>query len=166
MDLTPGMRALLPFWGTINAAVRERVGTAELWERTKAAAESEGYVIRGASGADMSRLRGLAAGQRRAMDAFGAASGDTMLAAEHFAQDVSSRSLAAQGAAPQFAVRFQWASIEGDELMQEWKTNLFTGVLPQTKAELLDQLARDAERLGADYGRESVGIGEVSILAV
>jgi hypothetical protein len=166
VELTPGQRALLPFWGTIVAAAHEGVGTAELWERVRSAAEDQGLPLRGAGAVDMSRLRGIATQQRVARRNFERASTSDMLTADHIAQDISSRDLAAQAAAPQWAVRFEWQTLEGGVMATEWKTNLFTGILPQTKGELLDQLARDAERLGADYGRESVGIGAVSILAV
>lgn len=173
MDLTPGMTALLPWWGTIQAAVGQSVGTAELWSAVREAAQAEGFTLRGAGATDMSRLRGLAASQRNAMREFARAGDNAAITGEMLAQDISSRDLAAQATLNQYVVRFQANLVSGGELSTHWVTSVFTGILPPTKGALVDQLSRDAERATQDPQSttvpgdgEFVGLGTVSILAV
>jgi hypothetical protein len=173
MDFTPGMRKLLGVWGAFNAAVRDRVTTADLYSRLRDAFDAEGAAFTGISGADVSRLRGVAVSQREAMRRFGALEAERGITAEHIGRDISSRSLDAQAAAPQWLVRFQANIVHEGKQMSSWVSSVFTGVLPRTKAALLDQLERDAQRVVEDRntttlptGATFTGLGDVLILGV
>lgn len=173
MDFTPGMSKLLGVWGAFNAAVRDRVTTADLYSRLRDAFEMEGASFSGISAADVSRLRGISAQQRDAMERFGALGADRGIGPELIARDISSRSLDAMAAAPQWLVRYQAQLVHEGKAMTSWVTNVFTGVLPRTKAALMDQLERDAQRVIEDRntttlpnGAAFTGLGDVLILGV
>lgn len=173
MDLTPGMRKLLGVWGGFNAAVRDRVDTAELYTRLRDAFAAEGAEFKGVSAIDVSRMRGIAAAQRNAQQRYGSLSADSIIRDEHMAQDISSRDLGAQAAAKQYLVRYEAHLVHEGEAMTSWVTNVFTGFLPKTKGALDDQLERDAQRVVEDRntttlptGATFTGLGDVLILAV
>lgn len=166
MDLTPGMKKLAPWFGVIQGGTWQGLSTEELWDRLRDAVAFDKLPLPEVSATDVSRLRGIAASQREAMNEFRRATAETTIAASMIAQDISSRPLTEQALTPRFMVRFEWQSTEGGELLTEWKTSVWTGVLPPTKDSLLEQIGRDAERLGDDYDREHVGIGDILILAV
>lgn len=173
MDLTPGMRALLPWWGTINAAVSQRLSTSDFYLYLRNAAAEQGLPLQGFSATDVSRLRGLAASQRTAGERFGRLRDDQTIGAESIASDISSRPEGAMAAAPQWLVRYQANILHDGEEQTMWVTNLFTGVLPPTKGDLRQQLHRDATRVIEDrntttlpVGAVLTGIGDVRIAAV
>src|SRR5579872_5625234 len=111
MALTPGMQALAPWWGTIQAAVAQSASTAELWASVRDAAAAEGVTISGANAADMSRLRGIAAEQRSALQTFSSASNEAGIDQSMIARDLNSRDITQQALSPSFVARFEWTSL-------------------------------------------------------
>ncbi len=173
MDLTPGQKALLPFWGSIQSAVTQRVGTAELWDAVRQAASAEGVILRGVSATDMSGLRGLAAGQRNAGDNLARAGPGDVITGQMIGQDLSSRALADQALAPSWIVRFEQDLNISGELVTVWRSSVFDGSLPVTLSDLRNTLDADAEEMLTSYagGIEAapavhIGIGRIQISAV
>lgn len=166
MDLTPGQKALLPYWGTIQRAVSERASTADLWAAVKAVAQSEGIDLRGASGADMSRMRGIAAGQRNAMESLAASPLNTAITAGMIGTDLSARSLTAQNLTPSWIVRFEHDVTIDGQLTTFWRSSVFDGSLPPTVGQLRAQVEADAGQLADDYGVTHIGVGRIQIAAV
>jgi hypothetical protein len=167
------MRRLLGVWGPFNQAVRDRVPTHELYDRLRDAFENEGARFTGISATDVSRLRGVAAAQRNAIERYSQLTTDQLIRAEHTAMDISSRSYDAHSAAPQWLVRYQANIVHEGESSTVWVTNVFTGILPRTRGEMDDQLSRDAARVIEDRntttlpsGATFTGLGDVSILWV
>ena len=173
MQLTPGQKALLPYWGPIQSAVSQRVSTADLWTAVREAAAAEGVTISGVSATDMSGLRGLAASQRNASANFSQAHPGDTITGSMIAQDISSRGLADQALAPSWIVRFeQDLNFEG-QLRTVWRSSVFEGSLPPTVDELRNQLDLDAEQLLASSSggidatsAVHIGIGQIQISAV
>ncbi len=173
MDLTPGQKALLPFWGNIQSAVSQHVGTAELWAAVRDAAAAEGVELRGISATDMSALRGLAAGQRNASTNLLRAGPGDVITGPMISQDLSSRGLADQALAPSWIVRFEQDLNFSGELMTVWRSSVFEGSLPLTVNDLRNQLDQDAEQLLASSSggidatsAVHIGIGSIQISAV
>lgn len=158
-----GVQKLLAYWGTIQAAVSERAGTAELWAAVRDAAASEGMPLQGVSAADMSVLRGIAGRQRTAMETLaGAAPGDAITGAM-IAPELGSDGVVQLGEVPAWNVRFLHYTEADGEPSLTWRTDVFKGYLPPTKQELQDQLNQDAANMAADYGESHSGIGAVMI---
>ena len=166
MDLTPGQKKLLPWWGPIVGAVSERVQTAELWQRVRDAAAAEGVELRGVSAIDMGGMRSIAASQQRSMDAVGRLGMDQAITAEVIGRDISSRDLGAQSLAPSWIVRFEHDVTREGELFTLWRSSVFEGSLPPTKRDLLDVIEGDAQALADDYNETHLGVGRISIVAV
>lgn len=173
MELTPGQKALLPFWGNIQSAVSQRVSTADLWAAVREASAAEGVVLRGVSATDMSGLRGLAASQRNGSQSFDTARPDQVITGQMIAQDLSSRSLQDQALAPSWIVRFEQDLNVSGRLMTVWRSSVFEGSLPITKGDLMNTLDTDAEQLlaassgGIDAtSAVHIGIGRIQIVAV
>lgn len=166
MDFTPGQLQLLAYWGTIQQAVSERASTADLWASVREVAAAEGVQFIGVSATDMSSLRGLAAGQRNAMETLQAAGPNQAIDATMIATDLSTRNQAAQNLAPSWLVRFEQDITVGGQLQTVWRTSTIDGFLPATKSDLLSQVTTDAQGMADDYGVTHVGIGRMQISAV
>lgn len=173
MDLTPGMKALLPWWGIIQSAVSQRVQTADLWTIVRDAATREGVELKGVSAADMSRMRAVPAGQRNAGDTFMRARPTDAITADMIAQDISSRSPQDQLLAPRWIARFEHDITVDGELQTHWRASVFEGSLPATAGDLRNQLEQDAEQMmlsssGGIAAEETthLGIGRIQIVAV
>lgn len=173
MELTPGQKLLLAYWGPIQSAVSERVSTADLWTRVRDSAASEGVVLRGVSALDMNRLRSIAASQRESMRTFQSSRVDQAITGRMIATDISARPLQDQALAPSWIVRFEQDLVVEGELQTVWRSDTFDGSLPATVGDLRAQLEVDAEQLllgssggiGPDVAVHA-GIGRVQISAV
>lgn len=166
MDFTEGQRRLLAYWGNIQAAVAERVSTAELWSRVRAAAEQEGVSLHGVGAIDMGRLRSIAAAQRGAMAALGGARRDQAITGAMIASDLSARPLQDQLLAPSWIVRFEHDIVVEGELRTVWRSSVVDGGLPATVQDLYDRVSEDAEAMAEDYDVSHAGVGRIQISAV
>jgi hypothetical protein len=173
MDLTPGQTKLLAYWGNIQSAVSQRASTADLWAAVRGAADAEGVSLAGISVTDMSGLRGLAAGQRNAMDNLQRTSPDQVITGTMIATDLSSRPLADQTLVPSWIVRFEHDVTIDGELVTVWRSSVFDGSLPPTVGDLRDAVNADAEAMATSGSggltAESVthlGVGRMQISAV
>lgn len=166
MDLTPGQKKLLPYWGNIQQAVSLRASTADLWTAVRDAATREGVALTGVSAADMSVLRGLAGGQRNALETFGQSRTDAAITARMIATDISARPVQDQLLAPRWIVRFQHDVTVDGELQTFWRSSIFEGSLPATTGDLRSAVESDAVALADDYGTTHAGVGAIQISAV
>ena len=166
IDFTPGMSRLMGLWGSIEGAVSDRVSTADLWAITRAAAEAEGVTLSGISAVDMSRLRGMAASARNAQEVFNAANPESTVVSGMIATAPWARNLEQQALAPRWQIRFEQTVTELGQTTTVWRTVFADSVLPATVAELIAQVAGEAEAIAADYNQESGGVGNLSILAI
>ena len=173
MDLTPGQKRLLPYWGIIQSAVTQRASTADLWEAVRADARREGAILSGVSATDMGSLRSIVARQRNATESFGRLLPQQAVTSDHIAQDISSRSLDAQALAPAWRVRFEHDITVDGQLQTVWRSSLFEGSLPATAGSLRSAIEADAEQMAASGSggltAESVthiGVGRIQITAI
>ncbi len=162
-DLSAGAQKLLAYWGNIQSAVASRASTAELWSTVQAAAAADNYSIAGATAIDMGQLRALAAGNRNAMEAFGRAGQDATITDTMLGSELYARFSTAANPEPQYFVRFEHLITENGQQTTVWRTDVFRGLLPPTKGQLLEQLNADAQGLADEYNQAHIGIGSVSI---
>ncbi len=166
MELTPGQKKLLPWWGIIQAAVSQRVQTAEIWQLVRDAATREGVTLSGVSAADMSRMRAIPAAQRNAAENLQRSRPTDAITASMIAQDISARSAQDQILAPKWIARFEHDFTVEGELQALWRSSIFEGSLPASIGDLRNTLEADAEALAADYDVTHIGIGRIQIAAV
>lgn len=165
-DLTDAEKRALLFYGPIEAGVRGRESTAQIWQRVRDHAAALGLDRAGVGAAAVSKLRGIAGGQRSAMERLVAAPDEYAMDASMIGRQPWSRGLQAQQAVGMWQARFELHTIQDGELVTEWKTTMFTHSMPQTKAELRAALHADGQGIARDYELEFAGIGAFDIAAV
>jgi hypothetical protein len=163
VNLSPGGAKLLAYWGSIQAGVAQRMGTAELWASVRFAATTDGFDISGATAIDMGQLRSLAASNRHAMDTLNRASGSAGLDASMIGRDLAGELRGYSLDQPQWLVRFEHNTITDQESVTQWRASLYSGTLPGTVNDLVSQLEADGELLSSEYGSEHVSIGAIRI---
>jgi hypothetical protein len=166
-SLTPNQTAALAYWGNIENAVSQRLGTADLWSAIRAASGTEPGTPIGFNAADLSVLRGMAASIRNAATNLEAARGDYTVTADMVGRAPWARSQAEMNTLPIWQVRFQHTTtdVSGNELT-DWRTSVFTGQIPDTVGGILDAVDQDALGIAEDYGRQHVSVGSLQIIAV
>lgn len=162
-----GSVQLSHFWGVIQRGVQDRLPTADLWAAVRGAAAAEGFgTVRGGI-AGMNSLRGLAAGLRNASAALAAAPLDSAITNDYLSTSINSRPLDVRAEAPAYQVRFEHTVItQGGEQVTTWRTVQYSLQLPATKAQLLNDIAANAELLAGDYQETHVGVGAIEIAVV
>ena len=158
------------YWGNILGAVAERKDTAALWDDVKAAAAAENVSLYPASGADMSRLRGIAAEWRDKSGRIAAATDDLAVTSQHIARAPWSRSLTDQENAPRFELRYRATLLQEGELRTVWQTDPIDGPLPfatiGTMREWADNAAGETTMFGSQIGSEVVSTDSLILTAV
>lgn len=169
-DLTPGMRALTPFFRVIEGAAAVGVTTAALWQAVHSYAEANNIPLAGANAIDMSRMRGIAGGMVRAADVLAGLADNAVIPPEAVAQTFYSRPLAEQAIAPTYEINYQRISSTPEGQLMEWRTIMVNDRLPTTRAEVIDLVTEAAANeigpQGSPQGTELAGIGDIRILAV
>ena len=166
--MTSGDRIpLAGLWGEIQAAVRERVTTADLWQRANAAAQSRGFAGVTGSALEMGQLRSIAARVRDAAINFARAAPEALIDTSMFAPDINAQSITGRTLTPVYRVRFQQsvATAEG-QIVDTFRTVSFPVSLPSSKSALLAELLSDAEAMAEIYGEQSLGVGAIEISVV
>jgi hypothetical protein len=163
VDLTPGATKLLAYWGNIQSAVAARASTAELWATVRDAAAADNFDISPANAVDMGQLRSLAAGNRNASAAFNAASENQSLDSSMIGSELYTPNESNPAAERLYLVRFQQTVLEDEAETTIWRTDMFRGLLPPTKSDLMAQLDNDAQNLADEYNQTHIGIGDVAI---
>lgn len=154
------------YWGVVENAARNGLGTAEVWTAIREHASTLGRQTPGITAQDVSRLRGEAGGIIRAERTLGAARPDQSIGADMIAQPFFGRSLDVQNTLPIYQVRFQHELDVNGERQTLWRTVTFRGSRPPTVGQLADAVEQDAAELAESYGQTHLGIGSMQLLAV
>ena len=165
-DLTPGQTRALQFWGVINKATADRVGTAELWQRINAASAAAGHARPGFGIADLQKVRSLAVGVRAMQAAFNSLGGDDLITGDQIAQAPWSRPLASRNVVGMWQVEFEHVTRVNGVEQSNYRVTTFTGTVPRTRNELQAAIEQDASRMARDYGTEHVDIGDYRLYEV
>jgi hypothetical protein len=154
-------------WGSIQAAVRERVGTAELWQRVNTAAQAAGYAGTVGGLREMNRLRSLATGIRTGAERLARAEPHEQITSRMLAPDINAQSIAGRSITPVYRVRYaQTIQTLTGQLTQAWRTASFPVMLPPTKADLYAELEAGAISQAETYGEQHVAIADIEITVV
>ena len=127
-------------YGAIQGATYQGLGTADIWQSLRDAAESQGFSSVGLSGADVSVLRGYAGGMKRASDTFGAADAGQPLTADMIGVQPWALPGASFNAAPEW-----WARVE--MTVADEQGNLSTGWATMTGLDLRGLSVGDITRI-------------------
>lgn len=158
-------RKAMAYWGVIEQATRDRLGTAEVWQAIREQAAAAGLDSPGITAQDVSRLRGLAGGVRATATRLENAEPEWGIDGGMIANAPWARPLSERNTLPLFQVRFEHTVQNNGQTTTEWRTVMFRNTLPTTVGELTEALEQDAEQMADDYGYTHVGIGSFSILA-
>lgn len=165
----------MAYWGTIQSAVTQRAGTADIWAAIKGAAAAEPGGGQLPTFQGVNELRSVAAGMRNGADNFGAARATEE--SSGLAQGITSGmvSLAPWSSGQQvlstladYQVRFQalFTTPLGDAASVTLTALFPNGQLPSTVGDLVDALGSWAPSSGSMPVGTFDGIGDVSIVAV
>lgn len=160
-------RAALQYYPAARGAVGQRASTADFYQALRDAGTTFGPNAGALSFTDVNALRSAAAQERNAAERF-------QRAPDHYAVDASmisrapyGRELAAQAAMPiyQVGINLTTAHTETGDETSRYVTVQFTGQLPATKAELMEQIGLDAQAYADNYGESYAGHDVVEIRA-
>lgn len=157
-DLPGRVRSGLIFYGAILNAALEGQSTSEIWATIKAQAQALGLPSAGVSAADVSRIRGMAGAEVRAMNGLVGAQGTdsplTYAVSPPWAGTIQERN-----ASPTYLVRYAVDGLTDPAGNQAWRTVKYgADNIPGSMDALLADLEAQNEAMDADYGTESGGI--------
>lgn len=160
-------RSALQWFGAARGAVADRVNTGGFYQALRDAGATFGAAQGGLSFGDVNQLRSSAAALRNAQEAFQRAPDGSGLDASHIGVTPYARSLADRNAVPIFhvGINLTTADMSTGQTSTDYRIVQFTGSLPSTKGELMEQLANDAQGLADTYGATYVGHDVVEVLA-
>jgi hypothetical protein len=138
-----------------------------VWAAINGAAAANGMASPGLSLRDFNQLRSAAANVRNSSEAFARGPIESAITSDMIGAPPWARSLNDQNALQQTQVRFLHTTTDGaGNLSTGYRTVMFTGPLPATKSELLDQLNEDSQALADKYNSAHVSIDNITLLGV
>lgn len=153
-------------WERVQGATTQRATTAQVWDAIRAAAAEEGRPIPPDAFQTVNRLRSMSVGLRNATEAFRSAEGNQVIVDRMIGTTPYARDLNAQNAMPRWQVSFQQLTQTETGVSLVWRSDIFTGALPTTKADLINELNATGLLLAEQYNVRHVGIGDVQIAAL
>ena len=165
-ELSPDARGAMRYWSVIESAARLRATTADLWAAINDAAAEQGLSSPGVTLRGVNELRSYAAQQQNAADRLarsdrGAPMEDRLIGPAPWAREG-----AEYASVDRWQITYLHTTLDNGEERSDWRTSMFTGTLPDTVGELMDQLDVDAETLADEYELQHVGVGSITVLRV
>lgn len=165
-ELSPQARRGLPYWGIIERAASEGLGTADLWADIHEAAEEMGLESPGVSAAGVAELYSRAVGiQNRSTRMDNSDPGERM-DGRYITDAPWQRTQAERDGLSVWQVRYEHTVITGDGPQSEWRTSTFTGSLPDTIAGIREAIEQDAAQLAVKYDVSHVSLSSIQVLEV
>lgn len=166
-ELSDDAKAGMGYYGIIESAARQGLGTAATWDLIKAEAATLGLTSPGISAAAVSELRGRAVGVQRSEARIAQAADHLAIGREFTADAPWARGDNEQAALTRWQVRFEHTTEGPNGTTTEWRTAMLQGTgIPDTFGDLRDILDTEGDELADSYGTTHVSIGAVQILVV
>lgn len=164
-NLTPEERRATQYWGPIESVTLHGGSTEDLWAAINAHAEALGYPSPQISATAVNRLRTIAVSNREAMARLAELGPDDLITGNQIGLAPWARGLDRMNAVPMWQVQFEHL-VERDGVPQSvYRTTMFQGAVPRSRAELEAAIEEDAMEMASRYKEEHVGIGFYRILA-
>lgn len=165
-ELSPDARGAMRYWSVIESAARLRATTADLWAAINDAAAEQGLSSPGVSLRGVNELRSYAAQQQNAADYLERSDRSAPIEAGHIGPAPWAREGAEYASVERWQITYLHTTLDNGVERTDWRTSMFTGTMPGTVGDLMDQLDLDAETLADEYELEHVGVSSVTILRV
>lgn len=166
-ELSDAAKAGMGYYGVIEHAAREGLGTAATWDLIRAEAQTLGLTSPGISASAVSELRARAVATQRTEGIIAAAGDNISISREHLTDAPWARSIGEQAGAPKWQVRFEHITEGPNGTETNWRTVMLKGTeIPDTFGDLRDTLEVEGEEMANDYGLTHGGIGAIQILVV
>jgi hypothetical protein len=171
LTLTPGVRTLLGFWGSIQAAANAPVGTrgvAAAWNALRTALNlGPTTAVTGvATLQDMNQVYGLAVSNRTAFQAFSEATPDSAVTAAMIGSTPNARSASVSEASPLYNVRVPYTYTTGTETVSDWVTvQIPSSLTGYSAGDLTDLVTTLAAAIITSYGVTTVTFTDLQISA-
>lgn len=164
---TPGRRgAPLGYWGVIEAAVTNRMSTADLWSAIREATANPANGLTGITLMDVNRLRSSAALIRNSAAEFNRATDDLVISGKMIATAPWARKEESQRLAPKLQIRFLHTTLKDEIFETSWRTYMHPGPAPATVGDLRAIVDRAGQMLAQDYETDHVSVDQLSVLVV
>lgn len=154
------------YWGEIQAGAASGRNVVQMQQAIHVAYFQE-HSVQGVIPRDeFQRLFGLAIGNRRASEEFGAAPFSAALGPEHLGRIPSAPPAPPLNIPRRYIAQFEHRINRAGVEMTVWRTTEFGNGLPATKSEVMRQLTNDANLITGDYPEEvHLGFGMIRLLA-
>lgn len=152
----------MAWWGTIQAAVSERLTTAEVWDRIQARSAELGLPTPPTMFLAVNEIRSQAAQLRNASERLSAAPATDAITSSLLAP-LPYGNLGGSADPRTFDVRVNYTAVRTGVEESDYITLRYTGGLPATVGELRDEAELVATSLVEGYGANLTGIGAIQI---
>lgn len=146
------------FWGPIQAAVRQRATTAEIWDAIRGYAADQNVPLPAGLFGEVNRMRSLAAGLRISSERLASARPDDAITSRMVGTQLYARNALERALGPAYHIRFELSTTGPDGPSIGWYTVEYSGGVPATVGQLMAELEQYAEGLADSYG---VAVGEI-----
>jgi len=153
----------MAFWGVVQAAVRQRAPTAEVWRAIRERATEAGWELPRGMFGEVNRMRSLAASLRNSAEQLARARPEDAITGSMVGRLPYARPPESQAALPAWHVRLETRVIRAGIETSEWLTLQYQGELPATVGELQAQSAAMAAALVEGYNAELVDVTSIEL---
>lgn len=162
-DPKAGLAKPMAWWGVIQASVRERATTAEVWSAIRSFGQANDLRYPPGMLQEVNRMRSQASGLRNASERLAKASPSDALTSRLLAPLPYARSSIEQDLASQFHVRVNYTARKGAETESSYITLAYSGGLPATVGELYADAQVATASTVDTYGGELIGLEGIEI---
>lgn len=153
----------LAFWGVIQAAVRERAPTAEVWRAIRERASEAGWSLPRGMFGEVNRMRSLAASLRTSAEQLARARPEDAITGPMVGRLPYARPAESQAVLPAWHARLELRVVRAGVETSEWLTLQWQGALPATVGALREQSIGMAAALVEGYNAELVDVTSIEL---
>lgn len=165
-DLTPGQKRAMFYWGDIEAATLNGESTADIWARIRAHQEDPAGHAPSISATDVGWLRSKAVELRNAGYQLSALGAEDLITGNVIPTAPWARELASRNTVGMWQVRFEHETESNGVRSTNWRTIMFQGDLPRTRAELEAAIEGDAVEIANKYNVAHLAVGNYTLFEV
>lgn len=165
-DLTPGQRRAMFYWGDIEAATLAGESTGQIWDRIRAHQDDPSSHAPAISATDVGWLRSKAVELRNAGSQLAQLGAEDMITGQVIPTAPWARELQSRNTVGMWQVRFEHQTESNGVLSTNWRTIMFQGDLPRTRAELEAAIEGDAIEIANKYNVTHVAVGNYTLFEV
>lgn len=159
-DLTPQQ---LSYFGVVQGASKQHLGTAEIWDAVKSEAARRGEALPAGMFSAVNQLRSYGSGLTYAAERVARAADNEAILSTHIGILPYGHNPGGTGGPRIFDVRVAYMHLVNNEIQDDYLTLRYTGGLPPTIGDLRQEANDIVSSMASGYGRSFVGISSIEI---